>query len=305
VQVVGYCPQFDALNAYLTGREQLAFYARLRGIAESDVKCVVDWAIRHMHLSAYARHVTRSYSGGNKRKLSAAIAMLGNPLVVLLDEPSTGMDPKTRRFMWDRISDLTRDNHTVLLTTHRYARCSLTPRFTNVYSMEECEALCTRVSMMVNGRMKCMGSIQHIKQKFGEGYRLTLKLRSGTALTVDKQRLEKVVHAVAEHLPAASLVDVHYLTVDFKLDAKRVTLSQGRHMRALYTHVPDTQVLRLYKRCVHCLTLKIMRCNRPVWTTCSSTLHALKMTPTLGMPLTTVWPPPVACCCPNRVTYRA
>lgn len=160
--VVGYCPQFDALNGYLTGEEQLYFYARLRGIRSHQLHDVVDWALRHMHLRAYglallyffkpcsfaAHKTTRSYSGGNKRKLSAVIAMIGDPLVILLDEPSTGvihsdfqqrtycftagMDPKTRRFMWNRINQLTRDGHTVLLTTH---------------SMEECEALCTRVGM--------------------------------------------------------------------------------------------------------------------------------------------------------------
>ena len=124
-KVVGYCPQFDALNAYLTGREQLSFYARVRGIREKDIEPVVDWAIAHMHLRPYANQMTRSYSGGNKRKLSAAIAMLGNPQVVLLDEPSTGMDPKTRRFMWDRIGDLVRDGHTVLLTTHRFVVANL------------------------------------------------------------------------------------------------------------------------------------------------------------------------------------
>lgn len=103
-RVVGYCPQFDALNTLLTGREQLAFYARIRGIRDADIERVADWAIKHMHLRPYglvlfyaclhvlcshaycfaADKTTGSYSGGNKRKLSAAIAMLGNPLVILL-----------------------------------------------------------------------------------------------------------------------------------------------------------------------------------------------------------------------------
>ena len=77
-----------------------------------------------------------TYSGGNKRKLSVAIAMIGNPPIVFLDEPSTGMDPKTRRFMWDAISRIStkRKESSVILTTH---------------SMEEAEALSTRLGIMV------------------------------------------------------------------------------------------------------------------------------------------------------------
>ena len=86
--------------------------------------------------------------------------------------------------------------------------------------MEECEALCTRVGIMAAGQLKCIGSIQHLKRKYGDGYRLTLKLRR----VADRQR---VVAAVQKVLPSATLLDAHYLTVDFKLDAKRCALSDG------------------------------------------------------------------------------
>lgn len=87
-----------------------------------------------------------TYSGGNKRKLSVAVAMIGNPPVVLLDEPSTGMDPKARRYMWDVISRIStkRKSSSIVLTTH---------------SMEEAEALSTKMCIMVKGNFKCMGSI--------------------------------------------------------------------------------------------------------------------------------------------------
>ncbi|KAG7263275.1 hypothetical protein CRUP_000329, partial [Coryphaenoides rupestris] len=88
------------------------------------------------------------YSGGNKRKLSTAMALIGCPPVIFLDEPTTGMDPKARRFLWDCILSIIRDGRSVVLTSH---------------SMEECEALCTRMAIMVNGRFKCLGSIQHLK----------------------------------------------------------------------------------------------------------------------------------------------
>ena len=108
-----------------------------------------------MDLRKFENVVAGTYSGGNKRKLSVAIAMLGNPPIVFLDEPSTGMDPHARRFMWTVISRIStlRKRSSVILTTH---------------SMEEAEALSTKMGIMVNGELKCLGSVQHIKNKFGK-----------------------------------------------------------------------------------------------------------------------------------------
>lgn len=118
--------------------------------------------IKEMDLTEYENVLAGTYSGGNKRKLSVAIAMLGNPPIVFLDEPSTGMDPKARRFMWDVISRIAtkRKRSSIILTTH---------------SMEEAEALSTKIAIMVEGVIKCIGPIQHIKNKYGEGYEVEIK----------------------------------------------------------------------------------------------------------------------------------
>merc|ERR1711871_907163 len=107
-------------------------------------------------------------SGGNKRKLSVAIALMGGPPLVFLDEPSTGVDPVARRFMWEVISRLCTEKKecSVVLTTH---------------NMEEAEALCTKVGVMVGGRLRCLGSGQHLKSRFGQGYELDLKLGCAAA----------------------------------------------------------------------------------------------------------------------------
>lgn len=160
-QNIGYCPQFDALDPLLTGWEHLEFYARLRGIPEKYVQKVADWGIRKLGLHRYAHRCAGTYSGGNKRKLNTAIALVGDPPLVFLDEPTTGMDPKARRFLWDCILDVVRDGRSVILTSH---------------SMEECEALCSRLAIMVNGQFRCLGSIQHLKNKYGSGYTVTLKV---------------------------------------------------------------------------------------------------------------------------------
>ena len=106
-----------------------------------------------------------SYSGGNKRKLSLAIALVGSPAVVFLDEPSSGMDPVSRRHMWDIITR-EREQRSIVLTTH---------------SMEECEALCTRIGIMTAGRLQCLGGQQHLKSKYGGGYTLELRVADDAA----------------------------------------------------------------------------------------------------------------------------
>ncbi len=114
-------------------------------------------------LEIFADRISGDFSGGNKRKLSTAIALVGDPSVICLDEPTSGMDAKARRLLWNDILSLIKENRIVILTSH---------------SMEECEALCTRLVIMVNGQFKCLGSPQHLKRKFGNGYKLAVRLDS-------------------------------------------------------------------------------------------------------------------------------
>ncbi|GFS03123.1 ATP-binding cassette sub-family A member 3 [Elysia marginata] len=158
---LGYCPQFDALIGQLTGRETLTLFARLRGIYEEDISANVNMLMDKLLLSKFADRQCQTYSGGNKRKLSTAIALIGDPDVVFLDEPTTGMDPVARRMLWEVLASVRDSGKTLVLTSH---------------SMEECEALCTRLAIMVNGQFRCLGSPQHLKNKFGEGYTITTKI---------------------------------------------------------------------------------------------------------------------------------
>jgi ATP-binding cassette subfamily A (ABC1) protein 3 len=123
--------------------------------------------IDDMDLTSYSNIFANNLSGGNKRKLSVAMALIGNPPLVFLDEPSTGVDPQAKRFMWNIVSKIStqRKKSSVILTTH---------------SMEEAEALCTKMAIMVGGEFKCFGSSQHIKDKFGTGYEIEVKIRTLT-----------------------------------------------------------------------------------------------------------------------------
>ncbi|XP_049855750.1 phospholipid-transporting ATPase ABCA3 isoform X1 [Schistocerca gregaria] len=161
-QEIGYCPQFDALLEELTGYETLMMFCLMRGLTYDDAKfSISEWGDKLL-LSKHIHKKIKEYSGGNKRKLSTALAMVGNPSVVYLDEPTAGMDPVARRHLWNVICDAREKGKCIVLTSH---------------SMEECEALCTKLAIMVNGQFQCLGSSQHLKNKFAEGYTLTVKLK--------------------------------------------------------------------------------------------------------------------------------
>ncbi|XP_041370956.1 ATP-binding cassette sub-family A member 2-like [Gigantopelta aegis] len=211
---IGYCPQFDSLYDELTAREHLQFYCRVRGVTPKDEKMVVNWALKKLGLMKYADKLSGTYSGGNKRKLSTAIALIGHPPVIFLDEPTTGMDPHSRRFLWDLILGLIQDGRSVVLTSH---------------SMEECEVLCTRLAIMVNGRFKCLGSIQHLKNKYGDGYTITIRVK-GPNYDRDRRSIERFF---TRNVPQAVLKEHHYNMMQYELTSNCLSLS------AIFTTLED------------------------------------------------------------------
>uniref|UniRef100_A0A8D3C3U3 P-type phospholipid transporter n=1 Tax=Scophthalmus maximus TaxID=52904 RepID=A0A8D3C3U3_SCOMX len=204
-QNMGYCPQFDAINDLLTGREHLEFYAILRGVPEKEVCEVAEWGIRKLGLVKYVDKSAGSYSGGNMRKLSTAIALIGGPPVVFLDEPTTGMDPKARRALWNTILSIIKEGRSVVLTSH---------------SMEECEALCTRMAIMVNGRFRCLGSVQHLKNRFGDGYTIILRVAG------PDPDLRPAMEFIEQELPGSTLKEKHRNMLQYQLPSSRTSLAR-------------------------------------------------------------------------------
>ncbi|XP_053734672.1 phospholipid-transporting ATPase ABCA1-like [Synchiropus splendidus] len=203
-QNMGYCPQFDAVNELLTGREHLELYAVLRGVPEDQVCDVADWGIRKLGLLKYADKAAGSYSGGNLRKLSTAMSLIGAPPVVFLDEPTTGMDPKARRALWNCIHSVIKEGRSVVLTSH---------------SMEECEALCTRMAIMVNGRFRCLGSVQHLKNRFGDGYTIILRVAG------PDPDLVPVMKFIESELSGSTLKETHRNMLQYQLPSSLTSLA--------------------------------------------------------------------------------
>ncbi|XP_054872763.1 phospholipid-transporting ATPase ABCA1b isoform X1 [Amphiprion ocellaris] len=221
-QNMGYCPQFDAINELLTGREHLELYAVLRGIPEKEVCDVAEWGIRKLSLAKYADKAAGSYSGGNMRKLSTAMALIGAPPVVFLDEPTTGMDPKARRALWNCIHSVIKEGRSVVLTSH---------------SMEECEALCTRMAIMVNGRFRCLGSVQHLKNRFGDGYTIILRV------TGHDPDLLPVMKFIESELSGSTLKEKHRNMLQYQLPSSLTSLA---HIFSILAQNKDTLCIEDY-----------------------------------------------------------
>uniref|UniRef100_A0A673MMD4 ATP-binding cassette sub-family A member 5-like n=1 Tax=Sinocyclocheilus rhinocerous TaxID=307959 RepID=A0A673MMD4_9TELE len=160
---VGYCPQVNPLWPRITLQEHLEIYAAIKGLCQRDIPNIIKRVVNALELKDHLYKQAKNLSAGLKRKLCFALSMLGNPQIVLLDEPSTGMDPKSKQRMWRAIRAAFKNKQRgALLTTHY---------------MEEAEAVCDRVAIMVSGQLRCIGSIQHLKGKFGRGYSLEINLR--------------------------------------------------------------------------------------------------------------------------------
>lgn len=171
----GYCPQIDALNPSMTAYETIKYMALIKGVANVEAE-TNEW-LRKCDLEGYRNIPVGNYSGGTKRKLNTAIAMIGSPPVIFLDEPTTGIDPVSRRKIWRCINELVQAGRTIILTSH---------------SLDECEALCNRIGIMYNGQLQCIGVTQELKNSLGDGYTLIIKLTDSMGVPEIVQLKEKL-----------------------------------------------------------------------------------------------------------------
>ena len=207
---LGYCPQavssVDGLSDQLTGRQQLRLMVRLRGIrgdSEQYVKQLLDF----LFLTRYADRPSKTYSGGMRRKLSTAVALVGEPKVLLFDEPTTGMDPAARRQFWKVIDFLRRIGSAVVLTSH---------------SMDECDLLCDKIAVMVKGQLACIGTPSHLKDRFGGGMILICKAPCSSGL-------RDMLRYIETNIQGAIIKDAHLGTASFNI-SYQTTVSSHRQM---------------------------------------------------------------------------
>ncbi|KAI1380361.1 P-loop containing nucleoside triphosphate hydrolase protein [Hypoxylon crocopeplum] len=203
---LGVCPQFDAIDS-MTVLEHLRFYARIRGIP--DIEHNVQAVIRAVGLEAFSTRMAHALSGGNKRKLSLGIALMGNPSVVLLDEPSSGLDAAAKRIMWRTLHSIV-PGRSILLTTH---------------SMEEADALANRAGILAK-RMLAMGTTENLRQRFGDALHVHLVSKSAPHSTPEET--ERVRAWVLDTWPGADVEQKTYHgQMRFSVPASAVASESG------------------------------------------------------------------------------
>jgi len=181
---LGVCPQFDAMDT-MTVTEHLYFYARARGVP--DPKSSVDALLQATGLHRFETRLASKLSGGNKRKLSLGIALMGNPSVLLLDEPSSGMDAAAKRVMWRTLLGVAAPGRALLITTH---------------SMEEADKLATRVGIMKR-KMLALGTVGALGEQYGDAWVVQLVLKSAPNTT--EAEMESVQEWVRQRIPGVQM----------------------------------------------------------------------------------------------------
>ena len=167
---IGVVPQELAVYPLLTARENLEVFAKLYGVEASAVKARVDWALEWSDLADRARDRAKTFSGGMKRRLNIAIGLLHGPKVVLLDEPTVGVDPQSRERIYEMLAELQKSGVAVVLTTHH---------------LEEAERRCERIVIIDHGKIVAAGTLSELLSSARAGGRtLTLVLESPWPVTV-------------------------------------------------------------------------------------------------------------------------
>ena len=177
---IGFCPQFDALVHLMNSYETLTMFARIKGIPEGDIEPLVHSMIKCIGLERFAHKMSYTYSGGNKRKLSVAIALIANPDLVFLDEPSTGMDPASLTDVYSCVWMWTRNgkHRSIVMTTH---------------SMEEADSLSNRIGIIVNGKLAILGNAQELKSSFGTNYTFEGSVEAGVGMAKRAKKMKALL----------------------------------------------------------------------------------------------------------------
>jgi ABC-2 type transport system ATP-binding protein len=209
-RLIGVAPQTTAMYEELSALDNLEFFGSLYGMSQGDLKYRSDEVLEFTGLSERAQDRVKKYSGGMKRRLNLAITMLHQPEILLLDEPTVGVDPQSRNKLFENILDLKAQGKTVLYTTHY---------------MEEAEKLCDRVGILDHGKLLALDSVDGLIDEYGGESQL------------DVTTADEVITLGTQH-PVAELQEIlreHSNITDLKL--KRPDLEQvflhltGRHLR--------------------------------------------------------------------------
>ncbi|KAK7918726.1 hypothetical protein WMY93_010010 [Mugilogobius chulae] len=203
-QLVGICPQFNIIFDVLTVEEHLRTFAAIKGIPRNQIDEEVSKVLKDLDLEKIQTAQAKNLSGGQKRKLSVGIAILGDPKILLLDEPTAGMDPCSRHQVWSLLKSRRSERVTVLSTHY----------------MDEADILADRKAVISQGQLKCVGSSLYLKTKCGVGYHLRMSITEACDP-------DKVSSLVQNHVSKAQLSRRHESELTFTLPFESVDTFPG------------------------------------------------------------------------------
>jgi ABC-type multidrug transport system ATPase subunit len=235
---MGVCPQDNVLWDDLTGPEHLEFYGRLKNLTGKELKQQVRYWLEQVNLWRARKKLSRQYSGGMKRRLCVAVALIGNPKVVLLDEPTTGLDPASRRQLWETVINY-KKHCSMMLTTH---------------SMEEAEALCDRLGIFVGGKLKAVGPSAELKTRWGQAFKIVLttpveyeeQARSFLLGIVPRAKLINTLAGTAKYEAPKSDIELHKLFRAIEDNKERLHILDwgisNTTLEEVFLKITDTEV---------------------------------------------------------------
>lgn len=210
---MGYCPQSDALDSKLTVNQTLHLYCVLRGIRNK--RDIVKKIMKKFELDVYENRKSEALSGGNRRKLCTAVSVLGNTTIVLMDEPTSGMDPYSKSIVANTIKQLVKKQRSILLTSH---------------SVEDCENLCQSVVVMINGKIICHGTPQSLKERYGSGYIISVRISK----PCEQEKLENLMK---EYFPGCQVQSKQYCNSQFIVSNDMKLSNMFRNINIISTHM--------------------------------------------------------------------
>ncbi|WP_020524783.1 ABC transporter ATP-binding protein [Catelliglobosispora koreensis] len=223
---IGYVPQELALYPDLTGRENLRFFAKLYGLRSSETKRRVDEVLGIIGLSERAGQLVSTYSGGMKRRLNIAAGLLHRPNLLILDEPTVGVDPQSRNAILGNIETLAREGMAVLYTTHY---------------MEEAQRLCDRVGVLDEGKLIAEGTVRELTAMVGEQDRVRL------TVAAEPQELARRLNASdLGHSAAVDGNEITLLVKDAPTALPAILDLAGQTVRSVIVEEPDLEAVFLH-----------------------------------------------------------
>ena len=202
-QLMGVIPQEGALFSHLTVCEHLYFFGRLKGLTKNSARAQVDRLIPLLSLEEYRDKKIKTLSGGTQRRVFIALALFGDPPILVLDEPTAGLDPVARRDVWNLVNEVKRWGRTVILTTHY---------------LEEAELLSDRIGILQRGELKRLGTLEDLYRSMPKTYRLVY---NGVSTATTGVRDERIVYDASDFDAVKKIIEERALT---EYSVRRVSL---------------------------------------------------------------------------------